>query len=90
MVPGKKARETIAIFKQNCVRCHGTDGRGKTVDGEVAGVQDLTDQDWQNRVKEQRIINSITHGRGQMPAFGKKLSEQQIKTLAAFVFTFRN
>ena len=81
---------TKMIFKQHCAKCHGTDGRGRTVEGEIAGAQDLTDQDWQHRVEEQRIINSITHGRGQMPAFEKKLSKEQIKSLSAFVMTFKD
>ena len=88
--PAKVTKETRLIFKQNCVKCHGTEGRGKTVDGETTGAQDFTEQDWQQRVSVQRLLNSITHGRGQMPAFGKKLSEEQIKSLAALVLTFRD
>ena len=85
----RKAKEIRAAVKQYCVRCHGTDGRGQTADGEIAGAQDLTDPDWQSRVEKQRMINSITHGRGQMPAFGKKLTGEQIKSLSAFVLTFK-
>jgi len=89
-VPANKKMAVKAVFKQHCVKCHGTDGRGRTVEGEIAGAQDFTDQDWQQRVEEQRIINSITHGRGQMPAFEKKLSKEQIKSLSAFVLTFKD
>jgi mono/diheme cytochrome c family protein len=85
----KKAKEIKTIYKQNCAKCHGVNGRGQTPEGEIAGAQDLTNPDWQERVTEQRLTNSITHGRGQMPAFGKKLSEEQIKSLAAFVLTFK-
>ena len=89
-VPVKKTREIRALFRQYCAKCHGPDGRGRTVEGEIAGAQDFTDQDWRQTVEEQRIINSITHGRGQMPAFEKKLSKEQIKSLAAFVLTFKD
>ena len=88
--PTDKKTAVKVVFKQHCAKCHGTDGRGRTVEGEIAGAQDFTDQDWRQRVEEQRIINSITHGRGQMPAFEKKLSKEQIKSLAAFVFTFKD
>jgi mono/diheme cytochrome c family protein len=88
-LPAKKVREVKAIYKQNCVKCHGVDGRAQTAEGEIAGAQDFTNLDWQERVSEQRVINSIAHGRGQMPAFKKKLNEQQIKSLAAFVLTFK-
>jgi mono/diheme cytochrome c family protein len=89
-VPAKKTKEIRALFKQYCAKCHGTNGRGQTAEGEIAGAQDFTDPDWQIRVEKQRMINSITHGRGQMPAFGKKLTEEQIKSLAAFVLTFKH
>jgi cbb3-type cytochrome c oxidase subunit III len=89
-VPDKKTREIRALFKQHCAKCHGKDGRGQTAEGEITGAQDFTDPDWQSTVEEQRMINSITHGRGQMPAFEKKLSKEQIKSLAAFVFTFKD
>jgi cbb3-type cytochrome c oxidase subunit III len=88
--PTNKVKEAKTLFKTHCVKCHGADGRGRTVEGEIAGAQDFTDQDWQQRVKEQRIINSITHGRGQMPAFEKKLGKDQIKSLAALVRTFND
>lgn len=87
--PANKVKEVKTLFKTHCVKCHGADGRGRTVDGEIAGAQDFTDQDWRQRAEEQRIINSITHGRGQMPAFEKKLSKGQIKSLSAFVLTFK-
>lgn len=89
VVPSKKTKEVRALFKQYCAKCHGTDGHGQTAEGEIAGAQDFTDTDWQSRVEEQRMINSIRHGHGQMPAFGKKLTEEQIKSLAAFVLTFK-
>jgi mono/diheme cytochrome c family protein len=88
--PANKKNAVKVAFKQHCAKCHGTDGRGRTVEGEIAGAQDFADQDWRQRVEEQRIINSITHGRGQMPAFEKKLSKEQIKSLAAFVLTFKD
>lgn len=88
--PADKKTAVKVVFKQHCAKCHGTDGRGRTVEGEIAGAQDFTDRDWHNKMEEQRIINSITHGRGQMPAFEKKLSKEQIKSLAVFVLTFND
>ena len=40
-------------------------------------------------MEEQRIINSITYGHGQMPSFGKKLSKAQIKLLLYFCSHFQ-
>ena len=88
-IPANKVKEAKRLFKQHCVKCHGADGRGQTAEGEIAGAQNFTVQEWQLRVEEQRIINSITYGDSQMPSFGKKLSEAQIKLLATFVLTFK-
>ena len=84
-----KAREAKALFKQNCVKCHGADGRGETIEGVIAGAPDFTDSKWQKRVEEQRLINSITYGRGGMPSFEKRLSKEQIKLLALYVRTLK-
>ena|SRR2546423_14480299 len=89
-IPANQVKEAKSIFKQHCVKCHGPDGRGQTAAGEIAGAQDFTDQEWQSRVEEQRITNSITHGHGQMPSFEKKLSKAQIKLLSAYVMTFKH
>ena len=87
-VAPNKTREAKALFKQKCVKCHGANGRGETTEGQITGAQNFTDSKWQNRVEEQRLINSITYGRGQMPSFEKRLSKEQIKLLVLYVRTF--
>ena len=79
-----------ALFKERCARCHGENGRGQTVIGQMVGAPDFTDESWWNEEKdERRFVRSITEGKGDMPAFGKKLSRPEIKALAAYVKTFR-
>lgn len=84
-----KAKAAKKLFSQKCVKCHGSDGTGKTIFGQIAGATDLTDSKWQDRVDDKQIVNSITHGRGQMPSFEKKLSKDQIAQLAQYVREFR-
>jgi len=72
------------LFIQNCALCHGSDGRADTPRGRRVGAADLTASD----VKEKspaRIIRTITNGRADMPAFGKKLTAKQIAALADYV-----
>ena len=88
-ISANKAREAKALFKPNCVKCHGVNGRGETTKGEIVGAQDFTDSKWQKRVEQQQVLNSITYGRGQMPSFEKRLSKDQIKLLALYVRTFK-
>jgi mono/diheme cytochrome c family protein len=73
------------LFARNCAKCHGKDGRAKTFRGKLAGARNLTDADWQAKVSDERLFNSITNGRGKMPSFGKKLSSAQIESLVAHV-----
>lgn len=89
-LPANKAREAKTLFKQNCVKCHGVDGLGDTTDGEILGTPDFTDSKWQEKSDDRRLLDSITHGRGQMPPFEKKLSKEQVKILLAHVRAFKS
>ena len=91
MSPEELAR-TRALFNEKCARCHGEDGRGETHTGEMLGAPDFTDEKWRKEAKEakgdDRFVNSVTHGKEAMPAFGKKLSKQEIADLVAYVRRF--
>lgn len=79
------AFDAAQIFKENCAKCHGKDGRAKSLHAKFVGARNLTDADWQAEVSDERIFNSITNGRKKMPAFGKKLSADEINSLVAFI-----
>ena len=85
----KQFNQARGFYKQSCARCHGADGRGETTKGQILGATDLTKAEWQERVDDTRLINSITHGRGEMPSFEKKFTSNQIKLLAAYVRTLK-
>lgn len=74
-----------AIYNRRCASCHGKDGRAKTFKAKFNGARDLTDSKWQESVSDERIYNSIMNGRGKMPAFGKKVTEEQVDALASYV-----
>jgi mono/diheme cytochrome c family protein len=52
-------------------------------------ARDLTAGEWQDSVSDERIYNSISNGKGKMPAFKKKLSEAQIDELVNYVRRLR-
>ena len=82
--------QTPVLFKERCARCHGEDGRGQTVIGRMVNAPDFTDEGWWDEEKDaRRFVRSITEGKGEMPAFGRKLTRPEIKALAAYVRTFR-
>ncbi len=78
-------RDAAAIYAKSCATCHGKDGRAKTFKAKFNRARDLTDATWQADASDERIHNSISNGRGKMPAFGKKLSEEEIDGLVAYV-----
>ena len=74
-----------ALFTKNCATCHGKDGQAKTFKAKLNHARDLTDSAWQATVNDERLFNSITNGRGHMPAWGKKLTEAEINSLVIYV-----
>jgi len=83
------AVDAKAIFDDKCAKCHGKDGRAKTFRGKLIHARDLTDAGWQSSVTDERLFNSISNGRNKMPDFKKKLSEEQIDALVAYVRRFK-
>ena len=95
---GKKESESISseqlartktLFNETCARCHGEDGRGETRLGEMLGAPNFTDEKfWKEEKGDERFITSITNGKDGMPAFGKKLSKEEISALLVYVRRF--
>ncbi len=72
-----------ALFQQNCVACHGTDGKGN----QAVGAPNLTDNVWLYGGSRKVIARSIRNGRqGKMPAHKDILSEAKIHLVAAYVY----
>ena len=70
-----------------CAACHGLDGKGN----QALGAPNLTDDVWLHGFGEAAIIAMINAGKAnQMPAQSDKLSEAQIRVLAAYVWGLSN
>ena len=70
------------IFKDQCVTCHGDNGKGK-ID---QGAPNLTDDIWLYGGTREAIAESIRTGRGaKMPAWVGRLDTTTIKALAVYV-----
>jgi mono/diheme cytochrome c family protein len=81
----KKDSDAGALFEKQCATCHGKDGQAQTFKAKFNHARNLTDPKWQEEVSDERLFNSISNGKGKMPAWGKKLSEAQINSLVAYV-----
>ncbi len=73
------------LFVENCIVCHGKNGRAHVFHGILLGAQNLTDNKWQAETSDAEILHAIRTGPSVMPAFGKKLSETEIEALAVYV-----
>ncbi len=77
----EKAEHPSALFKEYCAKCHGEDGRGQTPKGKQLKARDFTDSQWQSDKSDADLIKTVTKGGEDMPAFGKKLTKEQIECL---------
>ena len=89
----KKSSTVADLFRNNCARCHGSDGRGNTPLGQTYNTPDFTDPQWwrkqPNITNAGNLISIVTKGKGDMPAFGEKLNRSQIRLLVNHVRRFK-
>jgi len=78
------------LFNDKCAKCHGTDGRGQTVEGVTAGAPDFTNSEFQDKADDRQLGVVIENGRSQMPAFRDELTKDQIKTLITYIRGFKS
>ncbi|MGB3809477.1 MAG: cytochrome-c oxidase, cbb3-type subunit III [Parvibaculum sp.] len=71
-----------AVFEQQCISCHGADGKGN----QELGAPNLTDAIWLYGGDRASIVQTVAHGRsGVMPAWGGRLDAGTIKELTLYV-----
>jgi mono/diheme cytochrome c family protein len=73
------------VYKTNCVSCHGPDGRGSVV-GKSLHAADFHSAQVQQQ-SDAQLATVISEGRGNMPAFGTRLSKDQIDALVKYIRT---
>ena len=75
-----EAKQGQNLFERNCAHCHGDDARGD----EGPDLHGLKKSD-------ARITKVVTQGiKGEMPAFGAKLNEADLKALIAYLRTLKD
>jgi mono/diheme cytochrome c family protein len=70
-----------ALFSENCARCHGPDGKGIKSEG----TPNFADPASQQAVTPAAMQKIIEDGKGKMPAWSGKLSDQQISSLVTYI-----
>jgi cytochrome c6 len=74
------AEDAAALFQAKCKMCHGADGKGSPV-GKTMGAPDLT----ASKLTKADMAKVIANGRNKMVGFKGKISDEDIKSLAAYV-----
>ncbi len=77
-----------AIFKKNCIMCHGADGKGQTKMGLKMGAADLTSNDIQS-LSDAALAQTIHNGKSKMPPFSQTLSDADIAQVVQYIRTLR-
>lgn len=70
--------KTGAVYKANCVSCHGSDLQGRM--GSQTNLQKVG-----ARMTEPAIVEQIKKGGSSMPPFEERLTDEQIAGLAAWL-----
>lgn len=68
------------VFANNCKGCHGADG---IKDSRTPNLHTIA-------LDKAGLVNSITHGKGHMPAFEDKLSTAEISAVADLIVGWHN
>ena len=77
---GTQEHKGYTLFMMNCAHCHGNDARGD----EGPDLHGVTKSD-------ARITSIIKNGiKGEMPKFGTKLTDADVRALIAFVRSLKN
>jgi len=79
--------ETLAlgaqVYKKNCAACHGDDGSGK-----LLGSADFTNQRQMAPLAPRDLYLTVTQGRGSMPAWQSRLSQDERWAVIDYIRTF--
>ena len=73
-----------SVFQEQCIGCHGPDGRAQTETGKKVGAADLTSDAIQQQ-SDSQLSKMVQDGKGKMPAFESKLSNDEIRAVIAYI-----
>ncbi len=87
IAPRSAAAEESAganVYKAKCLTCHAKDGSGNTPVGKSLQSADLRSPEVQKK-SDAELTESISEGKGNMPAFKTLLSEDEIHSVLGYV-----
>jgi|SRR5947209_8112909 len=82
------AEDAAALYKSKCQMCHGADGKGDTPAGKKMGVKDFHSPE-AAKMSDEDLFKITKNGKDKMPAYDKKLTDDQIKELVKYIHTLK-
>ena len=82
-VPAVAADDAAALYKSKCQVCHGADGKG-TAAGQKMGAKDFQSPEVAKQ-SDAELIKVTKEGKGKMPKYDGKLTDDQIKELVKYL-----
>jgi mono/diheme cytochrome c family protein len=80
---------TRQLYRDHCINCHDTDGRGEPTRDTMKAIPDFTVHEWHRARSDEHLVRSIREGKGSMPAMKRKLREHEVVQLVSLVREFR-
>jgi cytochrome c6 len=77
---------TEPLYKSKCQGCHGADGTGSTPMGKKVGARDFHTPEV-SKQSDEELFEITKKGKNKMPAYDKKLTDDQIKDLIKYIRT---
>lgn len=87
LAPAAFAADGAATYKAKCAACHGADGKGQSPMGKKLALRDLGSPEVQKQT-DQQLHDWTALGKGKMPAYKDKLSDEEIKALVTHMRAF--
>jgi cytochrome c6 len=82
------AQDGAALYKSKCQMCHGATGMADTPAGKSTKARPFNDPAVL-KMSDADLTNVTTNGHGKMPAYKGKLTDDQIKSLIAYIHTLQ-
>jgi mono/diheme cytochrome c family protein len=86
------AADGQAVYSDNCAKCHGDDGKGRTKMGQKTGVRDYTDAGVQASFTDAEGVKAVKEGLKKDDKTLMKpyeLSDDDINAVIAYMRTFK-
>lgn len=77
------------VYQANCSPCHGKAGDANTPAGKNFKAPSFRSEAVLNQ-SDASLLAIVMNGKGRMPAWHDRLSEEQLKELIAFIHTLQN